>query len=110
MPGDADYLELALSNLTDIAGQEDGLLSLAPGTRDISGSYRFEEETYYGSLLMVENDQGQDVALFSFADGNAGSQTQLVPFGDGFYGYEDLIQGIDANYDGDFNDVVFMMG
>ena len=110
LPGDADYLELALGNLTDIAGQDEDLLSLAPGARDLSGSYRFEEQTYYGSLLMVKNDQGQDVALFSFSDGNAGSQTQLMPFGDGFYGYEDLIQGVDANYDGDFNDVVFMMG
>ena len=108
-PGDADYTELALANLVDINGQAGKLLDLGSGTRDLSGGFVFEADTYYAALLMVAGPGGNDTPMFSISEANEGGKTQMVPFGDDLYGYEDLIEGVDSGYDGDFNDVVFMM-
>ena len=40
---------------------------------------------------------------------NPNRATQFLSFGDGYYGFEDLVQGSNASFDGDFNDITFYL-
>jgi hypothetical protein len=46
-----------------------------------------------------------NTALFSLATANPNQNAQLLNFGGGYFGWEDLAKGRDAGYDGDFNDL-----
>lgn len=108
-PDDPGYLEAALANLADMVDLGSDLIVLKSGPRQESAQILFEEGKYYASVLLVQEAENQELALFSAAQANQDGSVQFVGFGDGFYGYEDLVRGTHANYDGDFNDVTFTL-
>jgi len=63
--------------------------------------------TDYAAILLSTDKSGKETALFSIASANPNQNAQLLNFGGGFFGWEDLVKGRDSGYDGDFNDLTF---
>lgn len=77
--------------------------------RNKSGSFVADIEvgTDYAAILLTTDQSGKETALFSIANANANQNAQLLNFNNGYFGWEDLVKGRDAGYDGDFNDLTF---
>ena len=63
----------------------------------------------FGAVLLTKEDNGVETALYSIASANPNQGIQFLNFGGNYYGIEDLVQGRDSGYDGDFNDITFYM-
>ncbi|MEY2984205.1 MAG: hypothetical protein RLZZ568_822 [Cyanobacteriota bacterium] len=64
---------------------------------------------HYAAVLITEDQNGSQTALYSLTAGNPNASIQFLDFGRGYYGFEDLVQGRDSGWDGDFNDVTFYL-
>jgi len=77
--------------------------------RDKSGTVEFDVEAgiNYAAILLTTDQSGRESALFSIASANPTQNAQLLNFGNGYFGWEDMVNGLDRGYDGDFNDITF---
>jgi len=77
--------------------------------RDKSGTVEFDVEAgiNYAAILLTTDQSGRESALFSIASANPTQNAQLLNFGSGYFGWEDMVKGLDRGYDGDFNDITF---
>ena len=104
MPGDAQtYLKAAKSNLLS------PLVSLTGLNKKASIDVDFAAGGSYAAILITDNGMGSQTALYSLVGANPTQSVQCLDFGKGYYGFEDLVRGRDANWDGDFNDVTFYL-
>jgi hypothetical protein len=97
----SNYLNAALdkliSPLVDLRGFEKQATVNAP----------FKAGENYAALLLTENVNGMQTAIFSIPNANLNKAVQFLDFGNGYGGFEDLVQGRDLGYDRDFNDITF---
>lgn len=101
-PSDSEgYRNLALDRL--IAP----LTDLKTFNKKASLSTRFEADQSYGAILLTTNDAGTQTTLYSIAAANPNQAIQFLNFGDGYFGFEDLLPSQTSSYDGDFNDITF---
>ena len=80
-------------------------------SRNKSGTIEIDLEAgkSFGAVLLTKGDNGIETALYSIAGANPKQGIQFLNFGGDYYGIEDLVQGRDSGYDGDFNDITFYM-
>ena len=95
------YRAVALDNL--IAP----LIDLKGRNKSDTFSAKIKAGTNYAAILLSTDEIGKETALFSIASANPNQNAQLLNFGGGFFGWEDLVKGRDSGYDGDFNDLTF---
>ena len=95
------YRAVALDNL--IAP----LIDLKGRNKSDTFSAKIKAGTNYAAILLSTDESGKETALFSIASANPNQNAQLLNFGGGFFGWEDLVKGRDSGYDGDFNDLTF---
>lgn len=104
MPGDSPaYLQAAKDNLLS------PLVDLKGLNKSASVAVNFTAGGTYAALLVTEDRMGSQTALYSLIGANPGRSVQCLDFGKGYYGFEDLVQGRDLNWDGDYNDVTFYL-
>lgn len=77
--------------------------------RDKSGTFvaDIKAASDYAAILLTKDQSGRETALFSIAGANPNQNAQLLNYGKGYFGWEDLVKGRDDGYDGDFNDLTF---
>ena len=80
-------------------------------SRNKSGTIEINIEAgkSFGAVLLTKGENGVETALYSIAGANPDQGVQFLNFGGDYYGIEDLVQGRDSGYDGDFNDITFYM-
>lgn len=80
-------------------------------SRNKSGTIEIDLEAgkSFGAVLLTKGENGVETALYSIAGANPDQSVQFLNFGGDYYGIEDLVQGRDSGYDGDFNDITFYM-
>lgn len=104
MPGATqDYLNAAQSNLLS------PLVSLERLDKRATVEVPFVSGENYAAILITEDAQGASTALYSVIGANPTESAQMLDFGNGYYGFEDLVRGRDLNWDGDYNDVTFYL-
>lgn len=104
MPGATqDYLNAAQSNLLS------PLVSLEGLDKRATVEVPFVSGENYAAILITEDAQGASTALYSVIGANPTESAQMLDFGNGYYGFEDLVRGRDLNWDGDYNDVTFYL-
>ena len=109
---DAGLIEASSSNLYRAAALDkliSPLVSLNGVDKQASIDVSVKSNTYFGAILLTEGPQTGETALFSIMAANPNRATQFLSFGDGYYGFEDLVQGSNASFDGDFNDITFYL-
>ena len=90
---------LVSSSLTSLAGKnKSGLAEL-----------NLKENDYFAAVLFTTDANGVEKSLYSISSANPSQSIQFLDLGNGFYGFEDSIKGIDAAFDGDFNDITFKL-
>jgi hypothetical protein len=95
------YLDAAINNLVS------PMIDLRGFKKEGSLEATFQAGKSYAALLVTEGRNGSVTALFSLANPNPTKAPQLLSFGNGYFGFEDLVRGRDIGYDGDFNDITF---
>lgn len=95
------YRDAALDNLIV------PLIDLKDRNKSTTFSAKIKAGTNYAAILLSTDESGQETALFSIASANPNQNAQLLNFGQGYFGWEDLVNGRDSGYDGDFNDLTF---
>jgi hypothetical protein len=95
------YLDAAINNLVS------PMIDLRGFKKEGSLEATFQAGKSYAALLVTEGRNGSVTALFSLANANPTKAPQLLSFGNGYFGFEDLVRGRDIGYDGDFNDITF---
>jgi len=98
---DQSYINAAIDNLVSPMVTLDGFSK--EGTLEL----KLVAAKSYAALLIAEDGIGNATALFSLANANPTKDVQFLSFGDGYFGFEDLIKGRNSGYDGDFNDITF---
>lgn len=96
-----NYLEAAIDNLVSPMITLDGFNK--EGTLEL----KLVAAKSYAALLITEDSIGNATSLFSLANANPTKDVQFLSFGNGYFGFEDLIKGRNSGYDGDFNDITF---
>lgn len=83
------------------------MVNLSGFNKEGSLETKFQAGNNYAALLITEDSRGNTTALFSIPNANPNQVIQFLEFGNGYFGFEDLVKGRDSFYDGDFNDVTF---
>lgn len=90
-------IDRLVSPLTDLVGIN----------KSASLRTNLDSGSHYAAILITADAVGRETALFSIASANPNQSVQLLDLGNGYYGWEDLVKGVDKAYDGDFNDLTF---
>lgn len=95
------YIDAAIDNLVS------PMVSLDGFNKEGGLETKFLAGKNYAVLLITEDGSGNQTTLFSIANANPTKAIQFLGFGNGYWGFEDLVNGRDTFYDGDFNDITF---
>jgi hypothetical protein len=69
----------------------------------------FKANQHYAAMVISEVGNGNTRAIYSLVGANPSQSIQMLSFDRGYYGFEDLVKGQDAGWDGDFNDITFYL-